>query len=257
MKYHIVSWDSPAGSLKYYFQKNNITDIILNHFDDLSVWPLHINFDERSNWIKKRLFPWDNANDNEEIIRHIKETHQVFVDYVGNLRDEDEIYIWYGKNIIENLMLYKSCSDIKKGKIYVIYVSKHENKHWSIPRAVWECSPEDLWKLISTWRKLWQKEIAELSDYYKNIVNKKSCLRILNDWKVQHVEETYYDEELLRNTPIDTFISTPRVVWNVMWHSEQWIWDSYLQYRLKYLIDNNKITTQGKLDSMRTFKIKQ
>ena len=257
MKYHIVSGDSSAGSLKYYFKKNNINDVIINHFDDLSVWPIHINFQKRCTWIKEKLFFGGNIKDAEEITQIIIKTHKIFLEYIKNLTEDDEIFVWHGENIIENLMLYRVCDEIKKWKLYNVNVSNDKNQYWHFPRSVWECSPNDLWKIMNTKLLLWKEEKQVFANSYKNIVNKKSYLRILENGKVKHVDQTYYDEELLKYIPNNDFISAWKAIWNVMWNSNQVVLDSVLQYRLKYLIDNKEVLIQWKLDNMRTFKIKR
>lgn len=257
MKYHIVSGDSAAGSLKYYFKLNNIEDVIINHSDNLSVWPINVDFQEKYLWMKEKLYPWDNVKDTEEICNYILNNQNRNLEYINNFTKEDSIIIWYGDNVIENLMLYKICNLINKWKIYIINVSKYKNENWYFLKAVWECSPDDIWMIIDNWIFLAQDKKIILSNYYEDMLNKKSYLRILDNWVVKNVNEDYYDDDLLKYIPNNIFISSWRAIWDVMWYSNQVIWDDFLQYRLKYLIDNNYVSTYGKIDSMRYFKIKK
>lgn len=257
MKYHIVSGGSPAGSLKYYFKMNNINDIIINHSDDLSIWPIHIDFSDRCKWIKNNLFPWDNLDDSSEISKYLDETHNNFLEYVSHFTDEDDIYIWHWENIIEKMMFYRLCSEIKKWNIYSIFVWKEINKHWFYPRATWECSPKELWKLINEWIKILEDDKKTFSKNFSKIKKEKSNLKIIENWKIKSINDSFYDNDLLKYTSNENFISAAKIVWSTMWNSEQLISDSFLQYRLKYLIDDKKIITQWKLDSLRNFKIKK
>jgi len=255
MKYHIVSGDSPAGSLKYYFKKNNIDDAIINHFDDLSVWPLHVDFKSRCIWLQQKLFPWDDKKDAKEIWKHIQSMQTKYLECISYLSDADEIYIWHGNNIIENMMLYRVCHDGHKWRIFTIDVSNHINEFNHNIRAVWECSPEDLGKLMSNWQEISDESKKIFSHYYKEILSDKWFLRVNKGGEVKTVEMDYYDKDLLDEIPSDIFTPAPRVVWAVLWKSEQLIWDSFLQYRLKHLIDADQVKAKWKLDSLRTFEI--
>lgn len=69
------------------------------------------------------------------------------------------------------------------------------------------------------------------------------------------INQYYYDNDILEHTP-DEFMRAARVVGTVMGMSDQVVGDTFIDYRLRKLIEAGKIEYRGKLRYMREFDIR-
>lgn len=69
------------------------------------------------------------------------------------------------------------------------------------------------------------------------------------------VDESYYDNEILENCTFN-FKMAARVIGATMGKSAQVVGDTYIDHRVRKLIENGRIEYRGRLKTMRDFEIR-
>lgn len=259
--YHVVSGYSAAGSLRYLLNENNEEDKILNFVDDLSNWPLWLEYTEekikaRISWIKNHLFRYDfEWSTNDIIPSYTQQMYKLFAT-LRELSPDDKLYIWVWEWVIEQLMLRRILCSTNHSNIFVVKIEDKINELGYAPKAMWECSPAQIGELIKTATLLPEENKKQYRKEYKEICEKNHILHIYKDKKVIWVDKEYYDN-LIMSFVADDFIPAAQVVGNTLGHSEQKLIDNYIQYRLNVLIEQGKIITEGETDILYDFKVKK
>jgi len=253
---HIVFGDSAAGSIKYCFKLNNIKENIIRLSDDYSVGPLYdLNSkeekDKRVKWILNML-----NNNNIEDITYDRLKRIIEVDKaVKEIGNDSKIIIWYGKNTSDQIALRLICSILNSNNVYGINVSKYYYKEDIPYRCLGECSIEDIKEMISNEIKIREIQIEEYKNDWINLCRNDSLLRIYEDGVIKSVNENYYDLSILKNCSKE-FIKAGRVVGATMGKSFQLVGDTYIEYRLRKLIEEKKVEYCGTLESLRDYSVR-
>lgn len=259
---HIVFGDSAAGLLKYFLHciQKDFKSQIIRIRDDYSIGPIHeidteIGLGKRIKWLKKML---KEVSAEDYYIDIEKEQIDIY-ESIKNLKSDSKIVIWYGENIGDQVGVRYLMSLLGDREIYAVnvsesYIGDYSDNRYK-PRALGECAPEDINKIISAMYKL-DKEICEcLINDWKILRNSKENVRILLDNKIISVDESYYDKEILSNCTFN-FKKAARVIGMTMGRAQQLVGDTYIYYRVRKLIERGKVEYRGKLGSMRDFEIR-
>lgn len=258
---HIALGDSPKGSIRYYFKMHKDSKYygdVLSFRDDLStgnIYKLEQNIDKRVEWFEEMYSTTGEKEFLNNLDKEIKDTYN----YELDISEDSEIIIWHGDNVIEQTSLRYLVSRFKNNKIYEVSVSKSIEKEFKGEkyrvRAVGECSPDELGKALESISLIEDNRKEMLISQWNEFRNSEAVLRILKDGEIIGVDESYYDEEILEHTP-DEFMRAARVVGTVMGMSDQVVGDTFIDYRLRKLIEAGKIEYRGKLRYMREFDIR-
>lgn len=166
---------------------------------------------------------------------NFKQEHNIIID---NIKQKNKIRIWTGRNDIYSylIMLY-ICSIIKKYKyeVFVLY-SDDYNKECPSPSVMREDQLKQLSKLE---HKLTNKEITSNANIWKDLVNKNSDLRIINQGYVKSVSIDFYDNYILDTLKLMGKVKMSQLVAKLM--GEVYLHDTMYVYLIKRLITNNKI----------------
>lgn len=257
---HIVFGDLAKGSLKYFFEnnENDYSGEVVGLLDDFFVGPLN-NIDKEEGF-RQRIY-WMN-NLNKEVIPYFEEYSKAVVDSYNNLNDIDKthtIIIWHGNNASDQVGLRYIISKLENKHIYEVDVSKYPIMFFKdeayIPRALGECSIENIEKVILNMKKIDNKRLEELKNDWQELRNSKENLRIVKDSKIVGVEEDFYDSKIVANTGFN-FKMAARIIGKTMGESKHLVTDTYIDYRIRKLIEQGKIKYQGHLESMRDYQIR-
>ncbi|GAA0736556.1 DUF1835 domain-containing protein [Clostridium oceanicum] len=266
---HIALGDSAAGCLKYCLKENKDNIYfgkVMKFTDDLStgsIYKLDENIKQRDLWLEqlygktgvKYYIAPNKKLDAEFIYNEIKNI------YNGTLKipKDFKVVIWHGNNVMEQISLRYIMNTFKEYELYEADVSKYithvyDNQEYKV-RCVAECRPQELELVLEKISPIDDDKKSELISQWNNLQESKATLRILQNGKIVSVGEDYYDNEILRFLS-KKFKNAPRVIGNVLGTSHQIVSDTFIDYRLRNLIELDKVEYKGKLKTMRDFEVK-
>jgi hypothetical protein len=259
---HIVFGDSAAGSLKYFFRinQNEYNGEVLSFREDYSVGPLHgIDTENglgiRREWVKR---VYQKINE-EDLLMHFDKDLMKAYEAIKNIPEDSGIVIWHGENAIDQTGLRYLCDLLGNRGIREMDVSscfkEERDGTRKFVRALGECTPEEIKDIIIDIKEMGEERCCLLADDWNNIMEATKNLRILIEGRIIRVEESYYDEEILSNCSTE-FMKAARVIGATMGNSEQHVGDTYIDYRLRILVENGKVEHRGRLVSMRDFEVR-
>lgn len=244
---HLVYSPSAAGSLRYIIKNKNILNQeVISINDDLSYGPL--------NDIKKRLdFIANLIDDIATNDKELKEYVEAAITSWPKPRDfkDYKLIIWHSKNAPEQLMLQMIAKQLQNLELHEIAL---ENDVSSL-RGAGEFTPEKLGSFLGTETTISTDRKNKLIKTWDDLLLSEGILRIWKDQTVTTDNETYYDNELMKQCS-NVFLNAARIVGAVLGRSEQMVSDTWLNYRIIQLIKKNKILAKGDTKQLRTFEIR-
>lgn len=259
---HVVFGDSAVGTLRYFFQnnKNEYNGEIINFREDHSIGPIYEIDTEEG--LKKRIKWFEKMFKLVFIDDYFKDIEKEFIEtyeMIKNIEKDSKIVIWYGENTIDQVGLRYLSSLLRNRELYEVNVSNSYINNYNgdgyKPRAFGECAPEEIDNIILKMKKIEKEKSNSLINDWEMLRKSKENLRILEDNKIIGVDESYYDEQILSNCTFN-FRKAARVIGNTMGKSNQFVSDTYIDYRVRKLIESGKIEYRGKLETMRDFEIR-
>lgn len=259
---HITFGDSAAGTLKYFFKtnKNEFNGEIINFREDYSIGPIYEIDTEIG--LKKRIEYFEKIFKKIPEDEYYEDIEKEFIYTYKNIKDIDpdsKVVIWYGENTNDQVGLRCLSSLLKNKELYEVNVSdsyvKSYNGNKYRPICLAECAPEEISHLILTMKKLEKEKCNSLINDWEVLRESKENLRILKDNKIIGVDESYYDNDILSNCTFN-FKKAARIIGATMGKSDQLIGDTYIDYRVRALIESEQVEYRGKLETMRDFEIR-
>ncbi|WFD10195.1 DUF1835 domain-containing protein [Tepidibacter hydrothermalis] len=259
---HITFGDSAAGTLKYFFKtnKNEFNGEIINFREDYSIGPIYEIDTEIG--LKKRIEYFEKIFNKISVDEYYEDIEKEFIHTYKSIKDIDpdsKVVIWYGKNTNDQVGLSYLSSLLRNKNLYEVNVSDSYitsyNENGYNPRAFGECAPEEISHLILTMKKLEKEKCNFLINDWEDLRKSKENLRILKDNKIIGVDESYYDNDILSNCTFN-FKKAARIIGATMGKSDQLIGDTYIDYRVRALIESEQVEYRGKLETMRDFEIR-
>ncbi len=259
---HIVFGDSAKGTLRYFLShhQNEWQGEIINFGGDYSVGPIS-EMDTKAG-MRKRI-EWIRALFKSVVFEECFEDFEGYllepVHAIEYIESDTKVVIWHGENTNEQVGLRYVLSLLKNKHLYEVNVSdSYVNNQYGgqyKPRNVAECSPEVVGSLMNTIKKIETDKQKNLLHEWQTLRMTKENLRILKDGKIIGVDETFYDDALLANCTSE-FQKAAKIVGMTMGHSEQFVGDTYLDDRVRKLIEAGKLEYQGEFRELRLFDIR-
>jgi hypothetical protein len=264
---HIVFQESDVAVLKKAIALDEaLTGEIIQIKDDYAVGPLlNINNKEgieaRKDWWIKVLEAGAHASqfENEE-----SDDNATVAETLEKLKSDpaEIVWIWAAQNKHDVSGYYWLISQLKEfqGRIYILYLNNlpfiNEKGHIFYPVNLFEIQPKEFLKAKKLARPVAPYEFEVDTDEWTKLCLENKGVRILEGGKklVQY-DYDYYDTELMKyvtpdwqkiNKLIHTFLSKSKITTG----------DAYLQWRLKLMIDDRKIDTQGDINNWKDFEVK-
>ncbi|MBI9010999.1 MAG: DUF1835 domain-containing protein [Clostridiales bacterium] len=259
---HIVFGDSELGILKFYFEnnKNEFKGEIINFREDHSIGPIYgidneTGLGKRIKWFEKIIKEVSAYDYFEDIEKEFINTYNS----IKNIDIDSKIVIWHGENTGNQVGLRYLVALLNKRDLYEINVSQlhvedYDNTRYK-PRTFAECAPKEVEHLIITMKKFEKERCNSLINDWEILRTSKENLRILENDRILGVDESYYDHDILSNCTFN-FKKAAKVVGKTMGQSEQLIGDTYVDFRVRKLIESGKIEYRGDLETMRDFEIR-
>jgi hypothetical protein len=219
---------------------------------------------ERFEWIK------NNLQRNEEETENY--CNKLQIAQLVSIPENIPINIWVSENANEQTGLLftmyllrerkNNIFIVNTGQLYRELFKKKSKKY--IPFFSGGIIPEELHSIYKyskeIQRKLSNKERKQFEKQWLNLSGKSTTLRIWENGEIKIVSEDYYDDfiiekanKLIRKKKV--FIKCARLIGEVYGHIFQYIGDSFLEYRVRKLIENGIFRYEGSLEAMRYYSI--
>lgn len=272
---HIVFGYSAAGSVRQAIKQLDLQESDgMVCFPDLfsvgPVWKLHEPEGRlyREEWMRTHLDPEYTDNN----FAYNGELNPIQI--VQQMPEQARIVIWGGDSAHEKIgsrYVQYLLKEYKKEMIEINAAHICERKY-NIPkdqryyRHTGEIVAEKLIKVFHEIKRIHPLTTEQRSKYeleWMGYAETKQVLRLWNDGEVNTVEENYLDEYLLhtvyklqsRSNP-GGFMKAARVVGEAMGYLEQYIGDSFFEYRLRSLIYEGKLEIRGVPSAMRYYSVR-
>lgn len=274
---HIVFGDSLAGSLKFAIQQLGYEDTnkiicFREQFAIGPLWQLHEESGqaERGGWFRDHINFGDDEADYDFIA-----IHQSITEQMAPIPDEASIVIWSGKNAHEQVGLRYALYLLRNSPNKIVLFDAAEacqRKYNTADRYIdylhaGEIPPE---KLQAVWGEVgengaiaWETR-RRLEREWLEFANQHEVLRIWDGDRVLNVDEHHFDSYLLETVEKlhsykanNDFIKAARVIGEALGYCDQYVGDSYLEYRLRQLIYNGFLEIKGVPRAMRFYSVRR
>ncbi|XMA23521.1 DUF1835 domain-containing protein (plasmid) [Bacillus bombysepticus] len=267
---HITFGESAYGNLKHAFQQKsaykNEKVICIN--EDFSIGPIYKlvspeGMQERKQWINEVLITIGSDSD-LDYLDWIKRTLQSNTQITEDIPIHSKVILWHGENasdaigvrFVSSLLQDKN---IQFEEVNITDFSHHiefkvqdsqgkESPH--VLKSLAEMPSEIIFEAIQMKKELSQEQVQSFIQDWETCSQSNGVLRILENRKIAPVSEDYYDAAILELTSNEYQLAS-RIVGEVMGKSEQRIGDTYLNFRVHQLIQQEKLDSQGDFTKMK------
>ncbi|WP_225942065.1 DUF1835 domain-containing protein [Sporosarcina limicola] len=272
---HIVFGDSASGSLKMALRDMGLQDkekvICLSGLFSIGpLWKLHeeIGLNHRYEWLENHLI-----SDNENMEKDKILLRDAFSE-IELIPNQIPIIIWTGNNSHEQagVRIVSYLLKEKLNDIHLINSSIASKALLSRPNYEY-CSfhtaeiPHEGLKLIyeknSLIHPLSPEVLNKFEKEWEELATKQEVLRLWKNGEIFNVDVDFYDDYIIdaarklhgRNENRN-FMKSARVIGEVIGHLDQYIGDTFLEYRVRHLIMNGIFEMKGVPKAMRFYSVK-
>jgi hypothetical protein len=247
-------------------------EFIVTFDDNFAVAPIgnletEIGQRERFEWIK------NNLERDEEETKNYCDKLQRTIARLASIPENIPINIWVSENANEQsgLLFTMYLLRERKNNIFIVNTGqlyrelfKKKSKKY-IPFFSGEILPEELQSIykytLENPKNLTGTERKHYETRWLNLSGNSATLRIWEDGEIKIVSEDYYDDFIIEKAKKligkkKGFIKSARLVGEVYGHIFQYIGDSFLEYRVRNLIEKGIFEYEGSLEAMRCYSIK-
>jgi hypothetical protein len=271
---HILFGASASGSLKFVLREMGLDkkEKVISFWDMFSVgpvWQLHEGNgkEARFEWMKKVI------TDEYDKFPDYKQRFEKAINQINSFPKGVHITIWTSDNAHE-----------QTGLRFVVYLLKGKNVDISLinttaeyeelfqvkkvkytPLHSGEIPPEKLQTIYKQGHGKFftDHDREDLEKDWLSLSESQETLRIWRNRRIQSVPEDYYDQLIIqgakylhRKPKLNGFMKSARLIGHVLGHLEQHVGDSFLEYRLKKLIEAGVFESEGSLGAMRFYSVR-
>lgn len=265
---HIVFQKNDADTLKKAIELDeSLQGDIIQITDDFAVGPIKDIYspegiDNRRQWWREILTgglyegivdDGSVADDNKNVAGLIEKL---------KVNNKEVTWIWAAQNQHDVSGYYWLISQLKdlQGQVFILYLNNlpfiNEKGHIFYPTNIFEIQPKEFLKAKKLARPITLSEFELDPDEWTKLCNENKGVRTLEGGKklLQH-DYDYYDDELIKlitpdwqkvNKLLHSFYSKSKITTG----------DAYLLWRIKHMIQENKIDAQGDAKNMKDFEVK-
>lgn len=260
---HVVVGDVVAGSLKAAFDENQNNEYVgeIRRFrDDLSVGRINRlmeTFEDRIDWFAKITAGTEFGDYlKDRLEAYIREDYEEILEF----ESEDRIVIWHSGIVSEQVTLRYLAARFYGRELWEVDLSKlriHScNGKKVIPHALGACAPSELMEAIQSLSLISRERLDQYRVEWRTLSEGASTLRIWDGEQIVSVDESYYDQALFDVTN-EQFRSAAKVVGEVMAATDQIIADTFLDYRLRQLIQAQVLEHQGSFSGLGSYVVRR
>jgi len=221
----------------------------------------------RYHWLKQNLYHTD-----EEFDEYFQNA-QRSINQIKTIPQDVPIYIWISENANEQSGLLFTMYLLRErknnifivdtGKLYRELFKKKAKKY--VPFFSGEIISEELQDIYKygqeIQRSLSDEDRTHFETQWLDLSENPGELRIWENGEIKVVVEDYYDDFIIEKAKKligkkKGFMKCARLVGEVYGHISQYIGDSFLEYRVRRLIEKGIFEYEGSLEAMRYYSIK-
>ncbi len=271
---HILFSLSAAGTFKNVLKNLGLLneEKVISFWEMFSVgpiWHLHdeIGQQARFDWMEKI-----HTNENSEFDEY-KEYFQKALNQIKSIPESVPITIWTSESAHEQTGLRFVLHLLKdrNNSISVINTTKEYNELFQKRKVKYtvlhsgEIIPEKLQLIYEQGKgeNFTDHDIEEVQKEWQYLADNQDNLRLWRNGRIHCVSEDYLDEFIVKaakrlhgKTKTKVFIKSARLIGEVLGHLDQFVGDSFLEYRLKKMIEAGVFEAEGSLEAMRLYSIR-
>ncbi|MGG4555517.1 DUF1835 domain-containing protein [Paenibacillus humicus] len=273
---HIVIGDSFAGSMKYALKELGWAEThkVITLRENYAIGPLG-ELDSPEGRAARREWFRDHITDSFEDDVEVEEEYSMLVDKLTRIPEQAKIIVWTSSNACE-----------QAGMRHAVHLLQNKRNTLTVCNACAICEelynradarmdyrhsgeiPSD--KLQEALRRLEDSsplshaDLIRLVQEWQAISEQTSTLRIWREGAVLGVPADYYDSYLLDKLdklkpPAGDhgFVKAARLIGEAIGYCEQYVGDSYFEYRLRELIYNGTLEIKGLPAAMRFYSVRR
>ncbi|WP_341503527.1 DUF3658 domain-containing protein [Gallaecimonas sp. GXIMD4217] len=165
---------------------------------------------------------------------------------------KEQVVLWCSDDGNEQLLLRAACQYLAQERLRVVNVSELAPHR---PRAVADCSPEQLAAMQPLGQALSEQEYRHLRRDWQRLLHTKGKLRLYRNGAVEEVPEDHFDPLLLA-TCSGNFINATRVVGVLLGLCQVKLGEAFLHQRLLRLAEQGAVELQGPSHSLRLMQVR-
>ncbi|XEC96683.1 DUF3658 domain-containing protein [Paenibacillus tarimensis] len=269
MRTHIL--ETSAGmTLKQLFKEYEINERIVLMPDDLMLGPLgNILLEDVQ---AQRLKWWErifSEEDKQIYMDFLHESYQNFNHWVHELTNKDSLLFWVGDSPTEYIgmmCLLAYLPDSIPVSVNMASSAYYKRYGGFKPFSAGEITPDKMLPLLEETKFLSPRVREKYVTNWMRLLKDNGILRIRKNRQIEMVSEEYFDELILTLAKkfsqqkmyrkSNGFFPAMRLVGEVMGRSKQKIIDTFIEWRLRCLIQSGHLAYEGSLTTMRLYKIK-
>ncbi|WP_243734996.1 DUF1835 domain-containing protein [Paenibacillus turpanensis] len=275
---HIVVGDSFSGGMKQALKKLGWADQhkLIPLRENYAIGPLTgLNSLEgrkaRADWFR------DNISEAFESYTDFEEDFQELLAKVENIPEQAQVVLWASGNACEQTGMRHAIQLLrrKRNPICVYDAAYLSSKMDSDKRQdveidslhSGELSPDKLTKALQRMDgsgNLSESNIQRLEEEWQDISRQEGVLRIWQDQKLVEVKANYFDSYLLEKldklrppAAAQEFLAAPRLIGEAIGYCDQYVGDTYFEYRLRELIYDGILEIKGVPAAMRFYRVRR
>ncbi|GGA74817.1 DUF1835 domain-containing protein [Ornithinibacillus halotolerans] len=272
---HILSSASASGSLRFALKEMGLDkkERIISFNDTFSIGPVwrlneEIGVKSRDEWMEQsmsdKFFEYNGYREHFEMVMNqiklIPEGEHVTIWVSDNAHEQTGmryiVHLLKEKNIditvINTTEAYKELLQVKKVKYTILHTGEIPPEKLQI---IYEQDFGQFFTLFT------DHDREEIEREWLSLGESQETLRIWRNGRIQSITEDYYDDFIVKKAKRlfgkhNEFISVARVIGEVLGHLEQYVGDSFLEYRIRKLIDAGVFELEGDLKARRFYSLK-
>ncbi|WP_229521929.1 DUF1835 domain-containing protein [Paenibacillus monticola] len=275
---HIVFGDSMAGGLKLAIKQQGYTDTnkVISLHDRFSMGPLW-QLDKEAGRLNRSQWFRDNINDGYDDVDNdgAESYYRILTEQMAGIPDQASIVIWSGNNAYEQVGLRYAVYLLRNRRngLFVFNAGEVCNRRFNHSNRSIDYShtgeiPHEKLQVIFgeieeggpiayETRHILEREWLALAQHH-------DVLRIWNGEQILNVDENYFDSYLLETVEKlhnersnQDFIKAARIIGEALGYCDQYIGDSYFEYRLRNLIYKGELEIKGVPRAMRYYSVRR
>ncbi|WP_207369268.1 DUF1835 domain-containing protein [Heyndrickxia coagulans] len=271
---HILFGAAASGSLKHALRKMGLDkkDKVISFWDIFSIGPIYklneeIGVKSRFKWMEKCM-----SDEFDEIPNYLKDFKRS-LHQINSVADGEHVIIWVADNAHEQVGLRFAVYLLKDKNmnINVINTTKEYEKRFPVKNVKYtllhsgEMIPEKFQHIYEhgAGNLMTDHDRTGLKKEWLSLAETRETLRIWQNEKICSVSEDYFDEFIIDKVKKlhgkgkeRKFINSARVIGEVIGHLDQYVGDTFLEYRIRKLIEVGVIESKGRLEAMRFYSIR-
>ena len=175
---------------------------------------------------------------------------------------EEIVWIWAAQNKHDVSGYYWLISQLKdlQGRVFILYLNNlpfiNEKGHIFYPTNIFEIQPKEFLKAKKLARPITLSEFEVDPDEWTKLCNENKGVRILEGGKkLSQNDYDYYDAELMGFITPD-WQKVNKLLHSFFSKSKLTTGDAYLLWRIRLMVNENKIDTQGDAKNLKEFEVK-